>query len=989
MRPDRDKSRAVIVGAARYRRGPDLPPGVPAVADLPAVAANVAAMRRLVTDREHWDLPPEHCTVLLDPQHPQEVYDALARAAHEATDGLLFYYAGHGILAPRDGELYLALADADYTRYYNGVRFDDVRWILKNSVGVQSKVVVLDCCYAGRALSGAMSTGADIGARIRIDGTYLMTATAENVLAMSPEGDELTAFTGELLRCIDGGVPDHVEYLTVDRLFYLTRSALAARLLPLPQQREDNGGAAIVLARNRYHDLERGRAVAGGPELVPPGLRGALDAAPALLVETLGELRAAGRDEAVTGVLRATGALRTEQGVAAVVEHLQHRGRPGDAALVIAAAADRRPDSLLTLVETFRETGQPARVAELLTAVARGTTGTLTALVTRLHEAGAEADAAALRDAAVDARIGRPQTMIALVGGLLGAGLPDAVAAVIARAAARGAAPDTLALADALREAGQEPAALQLYATVTDLVLRRPIADVVAVAAAMSAAGRDRDAEALIGRVAAAHPDPAGLGRVLQALWSMDVAVDDVGLVRHLADGPLADLVVALHGDRPATQARRLLLAVLAERPAASTAGMAVVLRRAGLPVEANRLIDAAVARPAAHSATLARLLGDAGDEHGVRRLVERAAGSAPETVAAFLEELEPAQHRFVWPVLGRGGAGRALAVAGRLAGARGDLMLAVLRCVAAAAAPAEIAAALAAGGPIAAEVVLGLAALRHPGADRALEQVTGALTVPGPAADAALTGALGDPAHAVAVLLRVSTPESVRDLCRTAAARDDLVPVVDLLRRPPGAGAHADVLVAQLRARLTDHRIFPVAAALHRHGRAGDAAALLAGRVADVPPGGPDPVALALAELFGRAASALRWSRWRIRRPGQPPAFAGLEPGEPVLHLVDGSALDRGWLLAFTATRVLYARTRPQPYRPWIPYTDLDRVAFTEAGPQTVAVRDDDGSVDSWTVGRGGPPAERVVALLRAVQETVAPVLDLHRRLSVDGRPG
>jgi hypothetical protein len=998
MLPDREKSRAVIVGAARYHHVPDLP----------AVTNNLTAVHRLLTDPEHWGLPPEHCSVLPEPRHPQEVYAALARAAGEATDALVFYYAGHGIVPPENGELYLALADADFTRYYNGVRYDDVRGIIMNTAAAMSKVVLLDCCYSGVALVGGMNAGADIGARIGIDGTYLMTATAENVLAWSPEGEDLTAFTGELIRSIDTGIPEHVEYLTLDKLFYQVRGALAARRLPLPQQRNRNGGAAIVLARNRFHDL--GRPAPG--EVVPEAHHGALDLAPVLLTAKVAELRRTGQDDAATAILRGTGALRTEQGVASVVKHLE----PGDAGLVVAAAAARRPESLHALIETFRETGQPAQVERLLTAVAGGPAGTLTALATRLHEAGAGPDLSALCDAAVDARAGQPQAMIAVVGGLLSAGLHDTVAAVLRRVAEREAAHDTLTLADALREAGREPAALQLYAGVGDLLAHRSVPDTVALAAAMSAAGRDGEADALIGRVAAVHRDGPGLQALLHAVWGMDVAVDDVGLVEHLADGPLAGLVVALHSGGHATQIRRLLPAVLARRAPVSTARVASELRRAGLPVEANRLIDAAVIRPAPHGAQLARELATAGDEDGLRRLVERAVGGAPESTATLLRHLDPGQRRHVWPVLATVGVEHALATAHLVATERPDLVDAILRSLPPETAPARLAAALSGGGPAAPEVVLTLPLLPQRCAQQTLDLVAGSLTVPARAVDAAYSGRFGDPAAAVVLLLRVAIAASAPDLCRALASRpradvcavldalagtdrggdpaavegllhavavDDLAAAVHLLRRQIGTGrrAHADILLGELRARLTDSRLFPVVSALARHGLLAEAAALLGTRAHGDPADLPDPVVLALTDLFRRSGLAPRRApghRLRVR--------AGIDPGERALCLIGGAVPGVGSLVAFTTTRLIYSRTRPQVYRPWIPYVDLGGVAFAQADRQTIAVEDDDGSVALWPVGPAGPTAARLVALLRAVQETVRSVLDLHRELSDDG---
>src|ERR1700733_13407025 len=138
MLPDATKSRAVIVGSARYRRLPSLP----------TVAANVEEMARLFTDEPLWGLPEENCVRLLDPEHPGVVLDALAKAAEEASDALVFYFAGHGVLRPDSYDLYLALEDGAADRWWHAVRYDDIRRIIVDHPAA-AKVVLLDCCYAG------------------------------------------------------------------------------------------------------------------------------------------------------------------------------------------------------------------------------------------------------------------------------------------------------------------------------------------------------------------------------------------------------------------------------------------------------------------------------------------------------------------------------------------------------------------------------------------------------------------------------------------------------------------------------------------------------------------------------------------------------------------------------------------------------------------------------------------------------------------------
>jgi uncharacterized caspase-like protein len=63
-------------------------------------------------------LNPDHCRKALDPAGVAEIGDLIERAAEQASDTLIVYYTGHGLLDSR-GRLHLALphTDPDRTRF--------------------------------------------------------------------------------------------------------------------------------------------------------------------------------------------------------------------------------------------------------------------------------------------------------------------------------------------------------------------------------------------------------------------------------------------------------------------------------------------------------------------------------------------------------------------------------------------------------------------------------------------------------------------------------------------------------------------------------------------------------------------------------------------------------------------------------------------------------------------------------------------------------
>jgi outer membrane protein assembly factor BamB len=118
-------------------------------------------------------------------------------AALGADDELLFYFAGHGIV--RRGDFFLVL-DGTELRQLPGTAlpWDDVRRMIRHS-DARSKVVVLDCCHAGEAISNDLGTlrgGFDEGAITEA----FRGSTASILMACGPDG-----YAREV-PAIDGGV---------------------------------------------------------------------------------------------------------------------------------------------------------------------------------------------------------------------------------------------------------------------------------------------------------------------------------------------------------------------------------------------------------------------------------------------------------------------------------------------------------------------------------------------------------------------------------------------------------------------------------------------------------------------------------------------------------------------------------------------------------------------------------------------------------------
>ena len=232
--PDRNTSRAVLIGASAFLSA-DLP-------DLPAVAHNLNALEQVLTDPDHGVIGG--CGLLADSAVTDtKIGVAIAEAARAATDLLLVYYAGHGVLDD-DGRLHLARPDTDVEHIgWTSVSVD----LLKRDLGrarARARVPVLDCCFSGRAIAAMANPRSLVTGQLALSGTYILTSTTATAPSHAPPGKRYTSFTNALL-----GALAQPDPLTLDDIYLRIDSELDSLGLPRPQHNATNNAATLALAR--------------------------------------------------------------------------------------------------------------------------------------------------------------------------------------------------------------------------------------------------------------------------------------------------------------------------------------------------------------------------------------------------------------------------------------------------------------------------------------------------------------------------------------------------------------------------------------------------------------------------------------------------------------------------------------------------------------------------------------------------------------------
>ncbi|MEU8836374.1 caspase family protein, partial [Streptomyces sp900116325] len=238
----------------------------PQLENVPVIANNISDLAQVLTNEKLGGFNPFHCIAVPSAAGVAQVGDALVRAAEEAEDLLLFYYAGHGLLGPRRRELYLSLAATRHDQLaFTAVPFEAVRDACLRSRAT-SRVVILDSCYSGRAIGDTLAGDDEVGeavlGEIEVSGAYTLTSSPANRASLVLPGERHTAFTERMLAMLSAGSPAAGTMISLGDIYRHLHTRLRAEGLPLPQRCGVNNADLLGLVRNVQSGHEAGDAPA-------------------------------------------------------------------------------------------------------------------------------------------------------------------------------------------------------------------------------------------------------------------------------------------------------------------------------------------------------------------------------------------------------------------------------------------------------------------------------------------------------------------------------------------------------------------------------------------------------------------------------------------------------------------------------------------------------------------------------------------------------
>ncbi|MFE2968312.1 caspase domain-containing protein [Streptomyces sp. NPDC059340] len=265
---DYSRSRAVLIGVSNYTQLPPVPPA----------RNSLNRMTGLLTGPLcGW--PKQRVEVLHNPRRLDRLPDQLMNLFDGVVDVALFYFVGHAHV--HDDELFLALGEAPEAGPRLaplGLPFSDVRAALR-ACDAKTKIVILDCCFSGRATLAGHRPAAVIDMTLGT-GAFTMATSAASWTTWSETepntAEPQTYFTKYLIDTIERGLPEHLGGLPLGTVFAQTADAMARDRLPMPTRSVRYDADRFILARNAAEPTadqprERNTPPLDAPTALSPG----------------------------------------------------------------------------------------------------------------------------------------------------------------------------------------------------------------------------------------------------------------------------------------------------------------------------------------------------------------------------------------------------------------------------------------------------------------------------------------------------------------------------------------------------------------------------------------------------------------------------------------------------------------------------------------------------------------------------------------------
>lgn len=249
---DLNKTFAVLLGASKFLRDPDN------LLEIPAVDNNINKLEEILLDPSIVGIPKNNILKLNKEPDATKILEQLAETARKTEDTLIIYYSGHGLIGHTNSKLYLATLNSTFKNLeFNSIHIDNFRRAI-NETRANKKILILDCCFSGRALEIMGVDAAQLQANIDLKGTYAIASSPSNQPSKAPKGEKYTAFSNELIDVLENGIDNKKQGISLDEIFEKIRYELINKDYPEPLRANLQDADKLIIALNKRNkpDLE-------------------------------------------------------------------------------------------------------------------------------------------------------------------------------------------------------------------------------------------------------------------------------------------------------------------------------------------------------------------------------------------------------------------------------------------------------------------------------------------------------------------------------------------------------------------------------------------------------------------------------------------------------------------------------------------------------------------------------------------------------------
>ena len=237
-------TRAVLMGASKFPKDPENLLG------LPAVERNLKDLRRILSDPDIVGIPRKNIINVLNVGLAQ-MGEGLLKGSREATDTLIVYYAGPGLLTDTS-DLFLATINTTVNAAeFNAMPYRTVQLVMDHSPA-KKRILFLDCSYSGRAIGSLGDESLSSQPKTEPKNICAIVSSSASQSAFALKDAKHTAFTGELVQVLERGIDNGKAAITLDDIFQQIRSKFQQfSFLSEPQMFDSLEANRFNFARNQ------------------------------------------------------------------------------------------------------------------------------------------------------------------------------------------------------------------------------------------------------------------------------------------------------------------------------------------------------------------------------------------------------------------------------------------------------------------------------------------------------------------------------------------------------------------------------------------------------------------------------------------------------------------------------------------------------------------------------------------------------------------